>query len=74
MGKIILFRTGVFYGKVREWILPTDIKNERSKKMKKLLSVILALSMIMSLFCAIPASAEAIVAWPYFFEDCEDAS
>lgn len=41
--------------------------------MKKLLSVILALSMIMSLFCAIPASAERIVAWPYFFEDYEDS-
>lgn len=40
--------------------------------MKKLLSVILAVSLMMSLFCAIPASAESIVAWPYFFEDCED--
>jgi len=42
--------------------------------MKKLLSVILAVSLMMSLFCVVPASAEMINTWPYFFEDYEDAA
>ena len=40
--------------------------------MKKLLSVILAVSLIMSLFCMVPASAESINTWPYYYEDFED--
>ncbi len=42
--------------------------------MKKLLSVILAVSLIMSLFCVVPASAEMINTWPYYFEDFEDGA
>ena len=42
--------------------------------MKKLLSVILAVAVVMSLFCMVPASAENINAWPYYYEDFEDNS
>lgn len=42
--------------------------------MKKLLSVILAVSLMMSLFCMVPASAEMINTWPYYFEDFEDGA
>ena len=40
--------------------------------MKKLLSIILACAMMISLFCIVPASAEAVNSWPYVFEDFED--
>ena len=40
--------------------------------MKKLISIILACAMLMSLFCIVPASADSINSWPYVFEDFED--
>lgn len=47
-------------------------RKEIYKEMKKLLSILLACAMMMSLFCIIPVSAEEIRTWPYVFEDFED--
>lgn len=44
--------------------------------MKKVLSIILAISMVMSVFCVVSplVSAEDIETWPYYFDDFEDES
>ena len=43
--------------------------------MKKLLSITLALALVMSLFCVVPASATQLqLGLPYLFEDFEDES